>query len=120
MTAAHRLGQTGEAVALQFLEACGYRLLDRRWRRPGGEIDLVLRRGDLLVFVEVKTRGRRSPAPAECWLGRRQIQRLRRLAGRWLAEHPQTRARACRFDLVAVDFEGEEAGLRLQHFPDIL
>lgn len=116
----HRLGEAGESIALTFLLACGYRLLDRRYRRPGGEIDLVLLRGDLLVFVEVKARGPGSPAPAEYWLGARQLRCLRRLAGRWLAEHPAVRARGCRFDLVAVDFAGEEEGLRLRHLPDIL
>lgn len=120
MSAAHRLGEAGEAIALQFLLACGYVLLDRRWRRPGGEIDLVLRRGQLLVFVEVKARGPGSPVPAEYWLGATQIHRLRRLAARWLAEHPQIRSRGCRFDLVAIDFQGEESGLRLRHLPDIV
>lgn len=120
MGSAHRLGEAGETLALTFLQACGYRLLERRYRRPGGEIDLVLRRGDLLIFVEVKTRGPGRTAPAEYWLGARQLQRLRRLASRWMSEHPAVRSRGCRFDLVAVDFDGEEEGLRLRHLPNIL
>ena len=120
MSASHRLGDLGEELAARFLESCGYRLLDRRYRRPGGEIDLVLRRGDVIVFVEVKTRGARSPAPAECWLTDRQLSRLRRLARRWLCEHKPQGWRGCRFDLVAIDHRGEENGLRLRHLAGIV
>lgn len=119
MGTGHALGERGERIALEFLLACGYRCLERRYRRPGGELDLVMRRGDLVVFVEVKTRGARSPAPAVCWLQPRQRARLRRLAARWLAESEDRTARGCRFDLVAIDFGGEESGLRLRHLVDV-
>ncbi|MFO7608101.1 MAG: YraN family protein [Candidatus Krumholzibacteriia bacterium] len=117
MTAAHDLGETGEALAALFLESCGYRVLDRRWRRPGGELDLVVGRAGVVVFVEVKTRGPGALDRPEAWLGGRQQAVLRRLAGRWLAEHPGAAPAGCRCDVVAVDHGGEGRGLRLRHLP---
>jgi hypothetical protein len=55
---AFRLGLSAETRAAALLLAKGYRIVARRWRSPVGEIDLVVRRGRLLVFVEVKARGR--------------------------------------------------------------
>jgi putative endonuclease len=60
------LGRTGEAAALAAYETRGYQLVARNWRCRLGEIDLVVRRGDLLVFCEVKARrGGRFGAPFE-------------------------------------------------------
>ncbi|MBU8870540.1 MAG: YraN family protein [Gemmatimonadales bacterium] len=102
-------------MALQFLVKCGYRCMAKRFRRPGGEIDLVLRRGDILVFVEVKIRGPGSLAPAEYWVHPRQLQRMRRLARVWLSEGGGCPPGGCRFDVVAIDFAGEDEGLSLRH-----
>ncbi len=119
MSKSHRLGQWGENVARVFLELCGYRCLDQRYRRPGGEIDLVLRQGSTLVFVEVKTRGPGSLAPAEAWLGRAQQRRLRRLALQWLSEHPGQAPGDLRFDVVAVEFEGTDEGASVRHLAGV-
>ena len=119
MSEGHSLGEWGEAMALGFLQRCGYRCLDRRFRRPGGEIDLVMLRGDLLVFVEVKTRGRGSPAAAEFWVQPRQIQRLRRMARIWMHTNGGCPPAGCRFDVVAIDFSGEEEGLTLRHLAGV-
>lgn len=54
--AAETRGREGEARAALYLRAKGWRILDRRVRTPAGEIDLVVRRGALIAFVEVKTR----------------------------------------------------------------
>ena len=116
MATSHRLGVWGESVALAFLQSCGYRCLDRRFRLPGGEIDLVMRDRGILVFVEVKTRSGDSLAPAEAWLGRTQLVRLRRMALAWLDQDEGQAAADLRFDLVAVEHFGREQGASLRHF----
>ncbi len=80
----------------------GYRLLDRNWRCREGELDVVVARGPVLVFCEVKTR--RSTAfgvPAEAVTTAKQ-RRIRTLAVRWLDAHPEARAQSLRFDVASV------------------
>lgn len=109
------LGRAGEDVATAFYLRNGFRVLDRNFRCKAGEIDLVVRRGSLVVFCEVKTRSRTAHGvPAEAVDGRKQA-RLRRLAGHWLAER-RPRARDIRFDVIAV--EAASNGLRVTHLPD--
>lgn len=95
------LGVAGEELVAQRYRAAGYVVLDRNWRCRGGEIDLILRDGEDLVFCEVKTRrGDRFGTPAEA-VGVAKMRRLRRLAAQWLAQaglHPHT----VRFDVVSV------------------
>src|SRR5436309_6450204 len=83
--AAFRLGLSAETRAAALLLAKGYRIVARRWRSPVGEIDLVVRRGRLLVFVEVKARGRFDDA-AEA-VTERQRRRIVAAAEAWLASH---------------------------------
>ena len=115
MSRSHSLGEWGEATARLFLEQCGYRCLDRRFRRPGGEIDLVCARGGLLVFVEVKTRGPRCPVPLDETVASPQLRRLRRMARIWLVEHPGNRWDNLRFDVVLVSYRGCAGGAEIRH-----
>jgi putative endonuclease len=95
------VGAYGERLASQYLSDQGLVILARNWRCADGEIDLVLADGEDVVFCEVKTR--RSNAfgsPAEA-IGPIKVQRLRRLAARWLAE-ARMGARDVRFDVVEV------------------
>lgn len=95
------LGAYGEAVAARHLVGTGMVLLDRNWRCPAGEIDLVLRDGEVLVFCEVKTRSSsRFGSPLE-GVGDTKAARLRRLAAMWMQAH-DVRARDVRLDLVGV------------------
>jgi putative endonuclease len=95
------IGAYGERVAAQHLREQGLVILDRNWRCPDGEVDLVLRDGDDLVFCEVKTRrGGRYGTPAEA-ISPRKVRKLRQLANRWLSE-AGIRPREIRFDVVEV------------------
>ncbi|MCM3922400.1 YraN family protein [Frankia sp. AiPs1] len=101
MRAKDALGRFGEEVASRHLAAGGAAILDRNWRCREGELDLVLRDGADLVFCEVKTRsGARYGSAAEAVVGRKAA-RIRRLAARWLAEHPHAPT-PVRFDVVLV------------------
>ncbi|HWH27317.1 MAG TPA: YraN family protein [Pseudolysinimonas sp.] len=100
MAAKDELGVRGERIAERHLVARGFEVLDRNWRCPQGEIDLVFRDGSEVVFVEVKTRtsvayGHPLEAITATKLGR-----LRRLAGSWCEAHPG--AGAIRIDAVGV------------------
>ncbi len=89
-------GLRAEYVALLYLLLKGYRLLARRYRVRGGEIDLVMTKGQILVFVEVKAR--RTHEEALCALGPRQRRRIMRAAQAW--EQGRAVAGPWRFDLV--------------------
>jgi putative endonuclease len=95
------LGGHGERIAVAFLTDCGLRVLDRNWRCREGELDIVAREDDALVFCEVKTRrGTGYGHPVEAVTPAKQ-RRLRTLAQRWLATHEE-HAPELRFDVVGV------------------
>lgn len=95
------LGAYGEALAARHLVDAGMVLLDRNWRGPAGEIDLVLRDGATLVFCEVKTRSSTAfGSPLEA-VGAAKAGRMRRLAAQWMEAH-DVRVRDVRLDLVGV------------------
>jgi len=95
------LGRYGEEVAARHLTELGMTLLERNWRCDLGELDIVARCGDVLVVVEVKTRATQTfGSPIEGVTPSKAL-RLRRLAARWLAEHPVTPAEV-RIDVIGV------------------
>ncbi len=101
MAAKDALGRRGEAIAEQHLVKRGLAVLDRNWRCGQGEIDLVVRDGDEVVFVEVKTRSSVAYGhPLEA-ITPQKLARLRRLAGAWCLAHPGVAGRI-RIDAVAV------------------
>lgn len=98
--ASERHGRFAETVAALFLNLKGYRTIARRFRSPLGEIDLVMKRGGTLVFVEVKARRTRNAAILAITPAARN--RLIRAAESFLARHPEAAAMRLRFDIVAV------------------
>jgi putative endonuclease len=79
-------GRTAEALALMALMLKGYRPLATRFRAAGGEIDLIVRRGDTVVFVEVKARGTAEAAGGA--IDARKVARFSRAARAWIGRHP--------------------------------
>ena len=96
------VGRYGEQVAVDYLVAQGMHLLDRNWRCTAGEIDAILRDGDALVFVEVKTRRSNAfgtPAEAVGWAKRARLRTTRgdlarRVAGAGTGDPLRPRQRA--------------------------
>lgn len=99
---ARALGVEGEARAAAHLAARGYRILARNARAGRVELDLVARRGRVLAFVEVKTRGSRAAGTPEEAVDSRKRARLVQGAAAWLAAHA-SRGLAVRFDVVACE-----------------
>jgi putative endonuclease len=97
---AERAGRLAELAALWALRLKGYRLLAHRYKSPVGEIDLVMRRGDVTAFIEVKARPTRDAA-IESVTGH-QARRIAAAARNWMAKDRKAAMQACRFDIVAV------------------
>ena len=94
------LGDFGEQAAAEHLMGKGYTILERNYRCRAGELDLVARKEQWLVFVEVKTRSsRRYGQPAEAVGYKKQIH-MRRVAAHYLSCHPTRQE--IRFDVVEV------------------
>jgi putative endonuclease len=99
----HRaLGAEGEQRAAEHLARQGYRIVDRNVRAGGVELDLVARRGSMLVFVEVKTRRTHRFGAPELAVDAHKRARLVRGAAAWLHEHG-SRGAHIRFDVVACE-----------------
>lgn len=109
-----RLGQWGENLAVRHLEAKGLALIERNWRCASGEIDVVARDGETVVFVEVKTRrGRGFGAPEEA-LTPHKAQKLMQLGQQYMADHNLDDVN-WRIDLVAVELDNSGLLLRCDH-----
>jgi putative endonuclease len=94
-------GRAGEDAAAALLEAHGYRIVGRNVRLPGGEVDIIARDGDTVVFVEVKARASTAYGSAVGAVNARKRATLRALASDWL-QIAAPRAKA-RFDVVTFD-----------------
>jgi len=96
------LGALGEEAAIKHLVKLGYRILDRNWRCRLGELDAVVTDGDMLVFVEVRTRSTaRFGTGAESVDTRKQM-KLRQLALAYMRERAWSQEKSLRFDVVSV------------------
>lgn len=111
-----QLGTFGEQVARRHLEAKGYGFEAAAWRGPAGELDLVMRDGDEIVFVEVKTRRGEALGRAEESLSSRQRRSLLVTAASYLERHQQEGDPIWRIDLVAVTLDAAGVVLRVSHF----
>lgn len=110
------VGDYGERVAARFLADAGLVVLDRNWRCVLGELDLVARDGPTLVACEVKTRRIPTVEHPLAAVTPDKAERLRRLAERWIAEHPGLAVPGCdvRIDLVAV-LPSHRGAARVEH-----
>ena len=108
------LGAMGERLAVQHLEASGYRIRERNYRRREGEIDIIAEAPDLLAFIEVKCRrGSRMGSAAES-ITPAKARRLAGLAEAYAAERKGL-PESLRIDVIAVDFAPDGRLLSLTH-----
>jgi len=102
-------GEYFEARSARLLEEYGYRILARRYRCRGGEIDLVARDPHQLVFVEVRARRSVRFGGAAASVSRRKQSKLTRCAALFRSRHPQWQHLPCRFDVIAWQGDGRGA-----------
>ena len=102
------VGRYGEQLATQALIDDGLEIVERNWRCSDGELDIVAIDRDVLAFIEVKTRSSLAYGdPAEA-VTPAKAARIRRLAARWLIEHPDKYWPKLRFDVVSVLRQGPQ------------
>jgi putative endonuclease len=111
----HRLGRTGEDLALEHLRRRGFTLLARNHRSRFGEIDLIVADASAIVFCEVKTRRAGSGTPWDA-LTETKCRQVRRMAAAWLAgTSDRPRSAELRFDAIGVVIDARGRLVRLDH-----
>ncbi len=94
-------GRWGEDLAARHYRRLGYDVIDRNWRSPTGELDLIAFDGSTFVFSEVKARRTADFGPASAAVTVAKQRRIRQLAVEWLRAH-EVHASSVRFDVVAI------------------
>jgi putative endonuclease len=107
-----RVGRKGEDLAYDLLRKKGYKILERNFKSPLGEIDIIAREGKTLAFVEVKTRLTSDFGTAKWAVGLRKQRKLSMVALYYLKHHSLLDQPA-RFDVVAIDLDHEEKKIEL-------
>ena len=108
-------GAAAEERACRHLERAGFAIAERNFRTRGGEIDIVARKGDLLVFVEVRSREAHDFGPPEESVTPAKRRRIVAAARRYLTNVPASSWREARFDVIAIEGRGDAEALR--HYP---
>ncbi len=111
------LGQFGEEQAARYLRRRFYSIVERNYRCRLGEIDLIVRRGGILAFVEVKLRKDDTHGEAREFVTARKQQRVIAAAEQWLSQHET--ALQPRFDVIEVYApKGENGPVKIRHIED--
>ena len=121
----NELGALGERVAEKFLTKRGFVILDRNYRRPWGELDIVARYKGILHFVEVKSvsgfpQGDKDRYRPEDNLHRDKVARLKRIIQTYLMDKRVSDETAWRFDLATVFIDGVKRSARVKFIKDIV
>lgn len=100
------MGAQAEAAARTFLEGKGFHFLVANYRSRRGEIDLIMRQGELLVFAEVRLRNQTFFGGAAASVTYHKQQKIIACAKAFLQHHPQLSQLTCRFDVLAMQLAG--------------
>ena len=112
-----KIGRWGEQIAAEYMQKQGYELVDRNVRTPYGEIDLILKRGEIIIFVEVKTRTSAGFGYPEDAITPRKQQHMFDCA-----EHYAQENKLEHWQIDAISVEGKPNGRepKITHFEDVL
>ncbi len=116
MRAQQRVGRWGEQAAAEYLEKQGYIILARNFRTAHGEIDILARQDNVLVFVEVKARSSNRFGYPEHSVTPRKRMHILSAAEKYVLEHPEFRT--WRVDVISV--EGETGEAKIRHFENVI
>jgi len=113
----HDLGAWGERIAAERLVGSGWHIVERNYRFGRREVDLIAQKGEILAFVEVKTRSGARFGPPEASVTARKQREIEVVARAFLLRH-RPRSPAVRFDVVAIVVGPERRLLRYEHIED--
>lgn len=113
-----KLGRYGEMLACEFLMRRGYKIIDKNYRTRGGEIDIIAKEGEVLVFVEVKTRTNNKFGAPEEAIDFYKQNKLAKTAEYYLVYHnvPET---DYRIDAIAIEIDLRDKKAKIRHKKDI-
>jgi len=114
-----QLGRLGEHLAVRYLQEHGYEIRTTNYRCAVGEIDIVARDGECLVFVEVRTRQCPEFGLPEESVDHRKLHKLVDLAETYLQQHEED-AGPCRIDVVAISLSPSGELRRLEHIQNVI
>jgi putative endonuclease len=100
------LGRLGERLALQKIKRLGYKCIEKNYRCPLGEIDLIAKDGECLVFIEIKTRKGQSTGYAKEAVDQRKIRQISKVALAYMKYNNCCDTKS-RFDVIAVNIMGD-------------
>jgi len=107
-----KIGKTGESIAVRYLRKQGYRIVEQNFRSKAGEIDIIAREKQSLVFVEVKTRSSRSFGSPK-WAITPKKQKAISMAALYYLKMTNQNDVDARFDVVSILLQGEDTHIEL-------
>jgi len=118
-TKRQRLGKWGEETAARYLAAHGHQILENNYRTPYGEIDLITRLEDTIVFVEVKTRASDTLGMPEISVTSRKQVHMIQSAEYYIQQHPLS-SHTWRIDVVAIQRQASGGSPKITHFENAI
>ena len=113
-----RFGTNAESVVARWLESGGFRILDRNWRRPWGELDIVAEKGGVIRFIEVKASvNQRTGFEPFVRAGAAKMAKVLRTARTWLVAHRYDDTTEWQIDVISVIMGGDSPAF--EHFENI-
>ena len=121
-TSNREFGDAGEKIARRYLENKSYVFVEQNYQKPWGEIDLVFKKGDALIFVEVKTRDMKNVKHylPEYSVGRRKIRRLQNICETYLAEKKLSNNQKWQIDVISIAIDKYIKKARIKHIENAI
>jgi len=118
-TEKQNIGQLGEDIAVKYLEKHNYKILERNYRKPWGEIDIVTQQDDELVFVEVKAQNKEFEWRPEENITRHKKHQLSRIIATYLKTNKIPEDQNWRIDVLAIKLDFETKNAQIEHIENI-
>ena len=119
-TEKQNIGKLGEDIAVKYLEKHGYRILERNYRKPWGEIDIVTQQNDELIFIEVKTQNQELEWRPEENITRHKKHQLSRIITTYLKANKIPENQNWRVDVLAITLDFKTKNAQIEHIKNIV